>query len=108
MLQLDLLAVGKVGMAVDFLLEHPQLIPDSYDLVKEYFQRDFLGLQSWIRGMKNELALMPFGPKLIDRHIRILVTQMVKSRFDRSFDKLFERDFQTTDRGLWLTGNDST
>ena len=89
MLQLDFLAVGEVGMAVDFLLELPQLIPDSYDLVKEYFQRDFLGLQSWIRGMKNELALMPFGPKLIDRHIRILVTQVVEGCFDRGCDKLF-------------------
>src|SRR5262245_38438696 len=59
LLHLHLFAVCEFFVTVDLLLEHTEVVAHHHDLVKEGFERDFLGLQRGVGGMHYHLPVVP-------------------------------------------------
>src|SRR5579883_1371172 len=64
LLQLQLVLVGELRMAVDALLEHPELVPDPDHLPEERFERDPLLLQPFPAGLEDHLPALPLARDL--------------------------------------------
>ena len=76
-------------MGVQLLFQHAQIVAHHHDLVKENFQRHFLGLQCWIGGVHDQFAILPAHTQFLEDEIRLLQAERGHGRLHGFLDKKF-------------------
>ena len=98
LLHLDLVRIRQTGVAVNFLLQNAQLVPDPHEFVEEYIHRHFLGLESRVRRMEHGAAFEPAEAQFVDDRIRLFMAQFGHHSLHCGFYKLLQRYLQAGKR----------